>query len=131
MTDPTRKVTIGGTTIILPSTARVVRLSKSVSAAATTYTMEEAGTDYVVPTGKKLWIMEIKQASDSADIHISIYKHTVVDTAGGTLIDRAVSYAASNTHTALISVEAAKYINLNPAGNQTSHITVIGVELDV
>lgn len=131
MTDPSLRISLGMATMILPSTGRVVTLFKSLALAANTYTMEEGGVDYQVPTGKKLWLLKQRHYDSTSDYWIYVYKHTVADTAGGTKVFESVSPLSTNNNEELfISIEAGKYINLNSSDNGST-ITIYGVELDV
>lgn len=132
MTDPAIKTNIGFTSLIIPATGRYVKLEKSIVASASSFTMEESGVDYIVPAGKKLWILQtIITTSDGADRVVNLYKHTVVDTAGGTLIQTDVTTGnTGNSYDDFISIEAAKYINIANGAAITDRVKVYGVELD-
>ena len=130
MTDPTYTIRVGGLKTILPATARVVVLSKVVSSLY--MSLEEGGVDYIVPTGKKLWILKLKYSATVATCVQTPYKHTVADVTGGTLIAQ-LNSGAANTELSIdcfISVEAGKYINITTV-NLGSYVTAECIELDV
>ena len=132
MTDPTKVITLGAIKLVMPSTARMVRLYKSCPTAATAYTMEEAGVDYIVPTAKKLWILKSQFYANAATSTLKIWKHTVADTVGGTQIDSLYLTAATlESYDHFISVEAAKYVNVIPDFSNANQMSIYGIELDV
>lgn len=129
MTDPAKRMNIGATTIILPSTARFVHLLKTLTSA--TMTLEENGVDYIVPVSKKLWILKTNLYDVDSNVSCYIKKHTVVDTDAGTQIEdmeyKFISGIVSFDHD--VSVEAGKYINFH-ASDLGVIVNLFGVELD-
>lgn len=130
MTDPSYSAKVGPVTMILPTTARIVKLYKRAIAAGVS--MEEGTTDYVVPTGKKLWILHVYQVCTTTAAVTTVKKHTVADTNAGTAIDTIVNPAVNVAieYDTFISVEAGKYINLDSTDGAT-YVYVTGIELDV
>ena len=130
MTDPALKVDLGGNVFIIPSTARRIKLYFKLVQNTWT-TLELDAVDYIVPTGKKLWILYIETNGQSADAITTMKKHTVVDLNAGTLINTLHAAATGKqTYPEFISVEAGKYINCvqdQPASQDT---WVHCVELD-
>ena len=131
MTDPVVKITFGGTEILLPSTGRVLKLYKEITQNSNA-SFELDGVDYIVPTGKKFWILYMTMQQSLGALPVIISKHTVADTAGGTQIDRMYTgTTAEEQSKSFISVEAAKYINGNQTVAGTVYMNIYGVELNV
>jgi hypothetical protein len=130
MTDPTKVINFGSLRFIVPSSASIKTLYKSITTGSNYYTLEEAGTDYMVPTNKKFWILAVIVAHGTTVSTPMLQKHTAADSGAGTELIRVAGGTTTGITPVFISIEAGKYINMGSSEHNT-YVTVFGVELDV
>ena len=133
MADPALIIQNSFVRFALPSTAKIVHLEQEIDDLERTMHDQATGADYQVPTGKKLWILNVRGYDDSMNIECEIYSHDTVDTAGGTKITT-FHYPTTtqlDLDFPLYEFAAGQYVNIQHLGtSQLADCQIYAVELD-
>lgn len=127
-------IKLGGQTFIRTSDMKVKTLSKSDLDVTGLTLKDESGTNYQVPTGKVLKILELYCGASSTSKVYTIFSATVADSATDE-IDKIVNSIGIDTFSPKINVDIDIAVDLFVNGKVSSatgqdSITVIGIEMD-
>lgn len=132
MADPTQFIQLGGVKFLLPSTAKIVGLTKAIFFGTLSLFDISTNAVYKVPAAKKLWILEGSSSGAVATDTNTFYHGPTQDSiAAATQFYYIKHGVAGNVDfkTSKVIVPANDYVTLVTSNTQTGFI--IGVELDV
>ncbi|MDG2267013.1 MAG: hypothetical protein P8L91_08530 [Candidatus Marinimicrobia bacterium] len=117
------------------ASTRMINLSRKDDAIGAKNCNEVIGTDYSVPAGKKLTILQIFVAGSSAASydHANIYASLISDNASGNIIMRYLMSTLQNSHQTMnVNLEFTAGQFVVASHGQSGYIeNMIGVECDV
>ncbi|MBI5378149.1 MAG: hypothetical protein HZA82_05950 [Thaumarchaeota archaeon] len=133
MADPTLKIAIGALNLIKPSSARIVALFLN-STSNAYQTLLENGTEYQVPVGKKLWLLQASGNTVNVNPDVrTLYQTNAVNSSTGAVTKATLLYAPTQFATfslEIVEFAAQKYPTINTVSTDRITILCIGLELD-